>query len=88
MPTRFDAFPVDVSTLETKTLKHLSGGSMGFFGTTPVTQTSGSAQAAVTTAAPVSGIGYGFTYAQAVAVRTLLNEMRRVLVVHGIMPGS
>lgn len=60
---------------------------VGFYGVTPIVQPSGAAQAAVTTTAPTV-TAYGFTQAQATALLTLTNEMRRVLVALGLMKGS
>lgn len=62
---------------------------IGFYGTTPVAQQSGSAQAAVGTAAAITTAAHGFaTGTQADAIVTLVNEMRSVLVALGLMKGS
>lgn len=70
------------------TILGASSGVAGFYGTTPIAQPSGANQAAVTTTAPVSGIGYGFSYAQATAILTLLNELRSAFVALGLIKGS
>lgn len=88
MPQRFDSFPVDVRTSESEVIQHPSTGTAGFYGTTPIAQPSGASQGAVTTTAPVSGIGYGFSYAQASALLNLANATRSALVSLGIMKGS
>lgn len=62
---------------------------IGFYGTTPVAQRAGAAQAAVTTTASTSTSPVGYsTTTQADAVVTLLNEMRTVLVNVGLMKGA
>lgn len=62
---------------------------VGFYGKTPAAQRSGSAQAAVGTAASTKTSPAGFaTKTQADAIVTLLNEIRSVLVGVGLMKGS
>lgn len=63
---------------------------VSFLGATPIAQQSGSAQAAITTAAPTSvAVGaYAFSQAQATAILAGLNEWRRVLVAFGLAKGS
>jgi hypothetical protein len=61
---------------------------ISFYNTTPVAQRSGSAQAAIPTAAPTNSTPYGFTQAQATAIVTLLNEIRATLVGVGLMKGQ
>lgn len=68
-----------------------SGSSVAFYGTTPITQRSGSAQAAVvTTAAVTVATGkWGFeTSTQADAIVTLVNELRAALVALGLITGA
>lgn len=63
--------------------------SIGFYGVTPVSQRSGSAQDSVTTTAATSTSPYGFsTAAQADGIVTLLNECRATLAALGLMKGS
>ncbi len=62
---------------------------IGFYGTTPVAQRSGSAGAAVTTTASTTTTPYGYgAAAQADGIVTLLNEIRAALVALGLMKGS
>jgi hypothetical protein len=66
---------------------------IGFYGTTPIVQRSGSAQDAVSTTlgavSSTAGATYGFpTAAQADAHTTLLNECRAALVALGLIKGS
>lgn len=62
---------------------------VGFYGTTPVVQPSGSAQAAAGTTASTSSSPFGFaTSTQADALINLVNAMRSALVSVGIMKGS
>lgn len=61
---------------------------VGFHGTAPTAQRSGSAQAAVATTAATASSPYGFAEAQANAIVTLLNEIRATLVAKGLMKGS
>lgn len=64
---------------------------LGFYGTTPIIQRSGSAQAAVSTTASVSSTTslWGFsTSTQADGIVTLVNELRAALVAVGIIKGS
>ena len=83
-------------------VKHLSDGNpdgtclgqdssdkIGFYGTTPIAQRSGAAQAAVGTTASTasSPVGYSST-TQADAIVTLVNELRAALVAVGIIKGS
>ena len=61
---------------------------IAFYNVNPVTQRSGSAQAAVPTTAPTNTTPYGYSQAQATAIITLLNEMRATLVGLGLMKGQ
>lgn len=62
---------------------------IGFYGTTPVAQRGGGAQAAVSTTAATSTTPFGFgTSTQAQAVVTLVNELRAALVAVGLIAGS
>ncbi len=62
---------------------------VGFFGATPIVQRSGAAQAAVAVTGATNTTPFGYTTAaQADAIVTLVNEMRLVLVNHGLMKGS
>lgn len=61
---------------------------VGFLGAVPAIQQTGSALNAVTTTAPVSGIGYGLSHA---AMSTLIaghNEARRLFMLFGWHAGS
>lgn len=62
---------------------------VGFYGTTPVAQRAGAAQAAVATAAATKTSPAGFaTTTQANAIVALVNEIRATLVALGLMKGS
>lgn len=61
---------------------------ISFYGVTPVTQRTSSAQAAVATTAATSSSPYGFTSTQADAIVTLVNELRAALVALGAIKGS
>jgi len=62
---------------------------LGFYGTAPVTQRSGSAQAAVATTASTTTSPAGYsTTTQANAIVTLVNEIRAVLSGLGLMAGA
>lgn len=62
---------------------------IGFYGATPGTRRSGSAQAAVATTAATTTTPWGFTTStQANAIVTLVNEMRAAMVALGLMAGS
>jgi hypothetical protein len=62
---------------------------VGFYGTTPIAQRSGSAQAAVGTTASTTTTPFGFaTSTQADSIVTLVNEIRAALVAVGIIKGS
>ncbi len=61
---------------------------ISFYNTIPVTQRSGSVQAAVPTTPPTNTSPYGFSQAQATAIITLLNEVRTTLVGLGLMKGQ
>lgn len=66
-----------------------SADKIGFYGTTPIAQPSGAAQAAVLTTAATTTTPHGYaTGTQADAIVTLVNEMRDVLVNLGLMAGS
>lgn len=61
----------------------------GFYGTTPIAQRAGAAQAAVTTTASQTTTPYGFsTSTQADAIVTLVNELRASMVALGLIKGS
>lgn len=62
---------------------------MGWWNATPVVQPAAAAQASVATTAATNSVPYGFTTAaQADGIITLVNEIRRVLVLEGLMKGS
>ncbi len=61
---------------------------VGFHGSTPSTQRSGSAQDAVVDTAATSTTPFGYTEAQANAIIALLNEIRATLVAKGLMKGE
>ena len=61
---------------------------IAFYNATPVSQRSGSAQAAVATTAPTNTSPYGFSQAQAAQILALLNEIRATLVGLGLMKGQ
>lgn len=62
---------------------------IGFYGTTPIAQRSGSAQAAVATTGSTGTSPKGYTTTtQANAIVTLLNEIRAALVAIGIIKGA
>ena len=65
------------------------GQKLGFFGTPPVVQRTGSAQTAVATTGATQTNPYGYsTAAQADGIITLLNELRQALVNLGLIYGS
>lgn len=67
----------------------LSGGTVGFYGTTATTQPASASQAAVASTAATSTNPYGFTTStQADAIVTLVNQMRSDLVALGLIKGS
>lgn len=62
---------------------------LGFYGTTPIAQRAGAAQAAVVTTAATQTTPYGFaTQAQADAIVALVNELRAWAVAIGFIKGS
>lgn len=62
---------------------------IAFYGSTPIVQRSGSAQAAISTTAATTTTPWGFTTStQANAIVTLLTEVRATLVALGLMKGS
>ena len=61
---------------------------IGFHGSTPSAQRSGSAQDAVVDTAATSTTPFGYTEEQANAIIALLNEIRATLVAKGLMKGS
>lgn len=61
---------------------------IGFHGSSPTAQRSGSAQAAVVTTGATASSPYGYSEAQANAIIALLNEIRATLVAKGLMKGS
>ncbi len=61
---------------------------VAFFGTTPIVQRAGAAQAAVTTTAATSTTPFGYAQAQADAIATLVNECRAALLAFGLIKGS
>jgi len=61
---------------------------IAFHGSTPSTQRSGSAQAAVATTAATNTSPYGFSQTQADGIIALLNEIRATLVAKGLMKGA
>lgn len=66
-----------------------SGEKGGFYGTTPVVQPSGAAQAVACAAALATGTVYGFaTVAAASTVINLLNQIRSDLIDLGLIKGS
>ena len=65
-----------------------SGGKLGFYGTAPTAQRSGSSQSALTLTTATSG-GFGFSTSAAFnAFTAQLEEMRATLVALGLMAGS
>jgi hypothetical protein len=68
-----------------------SGGTLGFYGKTPIVQPAATNQAAVASTAPVSisATQWGYsTSTQALAITNLLIEVRTALVNLGIIKGS
>ncbi len=61
---------------------------IAFHGAAPAAQRAGAEQVAVDTTEPTNSSPYGFTSDQAVAILTLLNEIRTTLVEKGLMKGS
>lgn len=62
---------------------------VGFYGTTPIVQPSGAAQAAVSATAATTTTPWGFsTSTQADAIVTLVNKIRTDLVALGLLKGS
>lgn len=62
---------------------------LGFFAATPIAQPASASQAAVVTTAPTNSTPYGFsTSAQALAIVTLVNELRAELVLLGLIKGA
>ena len=62
---------------------------IGFYGTTPIAQRAGSAQAAVATTGSTGTSPKGYTTkTQANAIVTLLNEIRAALVAVGLIKGA
>ena len=62
---------------------------VGFYGTTPIVQRVGSAQAAVATTGSTTTSPKGYTTkTQANAIVTLVNEVRAALVAVGIIKGA
>jgi hypothetical protein len=71
-------------------LANSPSGTLGFYGTTPITQRTSAAEALVTTTPATSGgtfFGYQ-TAAQANALVTLVDEIRNTLVALGLFKGS
>lgn len=62
---------------------------IGFFGTTPIVQRAGAAQAAVSATGSTNSTPYGYTTStQADAIVTLVNELRAALVAFGLIKGA
>ena len=61
---------------------------VGFYGTAPIAQRAGAAQAAVTTTASTSTSPFGYTQAQADAIVALVNELRAAAVASGLIKGA
>lgn len=62
---------------------------VGFYGSTPITQRAGAAQAAVATTGATNVAPWGYTTeAQANAIVTLVNELRAALVALNLIKGS
>lgn len=62
---------------------------VGFYGTAPIAQRTGAAQAAVSATAAQTTTPYGFsTSTQADAIVTLVNELRSSMVALGLIKGS
>lgn len=63
-------------------------GPVGFFGTTPAAQRTGTVLAAIATTAATSTSPFGFTSAQANAIIATLNEVRATLILYGLHTGA
>jgi UDP-N-acetyl-D-mannosaminuronic acid transferase (WecB/TagA/CpsF family) len=62
---------------------------VGFYGTTPIVQRTGAAQAAVVTTGTTSSSPFGFTSAaQGDAIIALVNELRAAMVAVGLISGA
>lgn len=61
---------------------------VGFYGTAPIAQRAGAAQAAVVGTAATNSSPFGYSQAQADAIVTLVNELRAAMVALGIIKGA
>lgn len=90
LPSATDVEYVGTGTSGGTSLGHSATEKISFFGTTPIAQRSGAAQAAVaTTAASTAAAAAGYTTkTQANAIVTLVNELRAAMVAYGLITGA
>lgn len=86
---REESFGCATSHVKSDVLQHRSGGTVGFYGITPIAQRSGSAQAEFTITIGTSQTSWGFASSDQFNAFVLqLREIRNTLTALGLWAGS
>ncbi len=86
---REETFGCATSHVKSDVLEHRSGGTVGFYGISPIAQRSGSAQAEFTITIGTSQTSWGFASSDQFNAFVLqLREIRNTLVALGLWAGS